>query len=123
MSHRVPTPTRADVLGAITRCDELGVDRFLAAYGYSPSKRYVLRHAGRSYPSKAIVGVASGLRAAEFSGGAAHTCRVLGRLGFTIRTGAPRGIEPAMGRLALSADSVSTPTATRRTRRGRRARR
>jgi hypothetical protein len=101
VSHRVPTPLRADVLGAIARCDELGIDRFLAVYGYKPSQRFVLRHAGRSYPSKAILGVASGLTAREFSGGASHTCRVLGRLGFTVRTGRPRGLDPAISRIAL----------------------
>lgn len=105
--HRVPHPTRVDVLAAIAECDQLGVDRFLAVNGYAPSTRYVLRHAGRSYPSKAIVGVASGLSPREFSGGAAHTCRVLRGLGFTVRTGRPRGIDPTMGQLARTVDDYA----------------
>ena len=103
MSHRIPTPTRVDVLGAITLCDHLGVDRFLAAYGYKPATKYVLRYAGRAYPSKAILGVASNMNAREFSGGAAHTARVLGRLGFTVREGRPRGLDPLLAALAREA--------------------
>ena len=111
MSHRVPTPTRENILSAIALCDQLGVDRFLADHGYSMSKRYVLRHSGKSYPSKAIMGVASGLTAREFSGGAAHTCRVLRRLGFMVRTGAPRGLNPELAAIAASVDFDYTPPA------------
>jgi hypothetical protein len=102
MAHRVPNPTREDVLAAIAKCDELGVDRFLKEHGYRPSVRFVLRHAGRSYPSKAILGVASEMKSSEFSGGAAHTCRVLQRLGFEIREGKPRGLNALLVVLALS---------------------
>ena len=102
MSHKVPNPTREDVLAAIAKCDQLGVDRFLKEHGYRPSLRFVLRHAGRSYPSKAILGVASGLKASEFSGGAAHTCRVLKRLGFDVREGKPRGLSALIVLLAVS---------------------
>jgi hypothetical protein len=108
VSHRVPIVTRDAVLGAIARCDQLGVERFVAAYGYCASKRFVVRHAGRSYPSKAILGVAAGLTARDFSGGAAHTCRVLGRLGFTIREGSPRGLDATLARLALGLSFVPT---------------
>jgi hypothetical protein len=100
VSHRIPNPTRDDVLGAIAMCDHLGVGRFLTAYGYAPSRRYVVRYAGRSYPSKAILGVAAGMNAYEFSGGAAHTGRVLGRLGFSVRRGTPRGLDPELAELA-----------------------
>lgn len=79
--------TRDDVLRAIALCDLLGEARFLEQHGYRPSLRYLVRHNGRSYPSKAVLGVASGLRAADFFGGAAHTVRELRRLGFEVRDG------------------------------------
>jgi hypothetical protein len=98
MAHRIPQHvTRNDVLAAIAECDELGVEDFLALHGFGPSKRYQLRHGGRSYPSKAILGVASGLTAAEFSGGAAHTCRVLRGLRFHVRDGERRGLAARLG--------------------------
>jgi hypothetical protein len=77
--------TRAAVLAAITECDILGADAFLAAHGYGKPSSYVLEHNGRTYPSKAILGVAAGLKAKEFSGGAAHVGRILSKLGFTVR--------------------------------------
>lgn len=99
MAHRIPQHvTRNDVLAAIAECDELGVEGFLARYGFGPSKRYQLRFSGRSYPSKAILGVAAGLNAAEFSGGAAHTCRVLRGLRFHVRDGERRGLVARLGR-------------------------
>jgi 5-methylcytosine-specific restriction protein A len=77
--------TREDVLKAIASCDELGEVDFLAQHGYRPSLRYRLVVGGKNYPSKAILGVAAGLTARQFSGGAAHTVRTLSRLGFQVR--------------------------------------
>ena len=77
--------TRADVLAAIALCDELGKVRFLRRYGFRESIRFHLRHNGRSYPSKAILGVAAGLSSTDFFGGAAHTGRQLSALGFHVR--------------------------------------
>ena len=77
--------TQARVLEAIAECDRLGVDAFLAAHGYRRPSSYVLRHNGRSYPAKAVLGVAAGLPASAFSGGAAHCGRILSRLGFRVR--------------------------------------
>ncbi len=79
--------TRENVLAAIEECDRLGVAEFLDAHGYRPSLKYQIRHLGRSYPSKAILGVAAGLSSQEFFGGAAATVRVLTRLGFQVRAG------------------------------------
>ena len=79
------TVTRADVLSAISSCDELGCVRFLRRNGFREATRFVLRHNGRSYPSKAILGVAAGLASADFFGGAAHTARSLAELGFHVR--------------------------------------
>jgi len=93
MAHRIPQHvTREDVLAAVAECDKLGTEAFLTKHGFGPSKRYQLRFAGRSYPSKAVLGVAAGLNAAEFSGGAAHTCRVLTGLRFHVRDGERRGL-------------------------------
>ncbi len=102
MSHKVPNPTREQVLAAIAMCDALGVDEFLKRYGYRASTKFVLRHNSRSYPSKAILGVAAGLKASEFSGGAAHTCRVLGKLGFEVRAGKMRGLNALILLLAAT---------------------
>jgi len=79
------TVTRQDVLAACAAYDEMGKDEFLAARGYSDAVRYHLRLDGRSYPSKAILGVAAGLTSKEFFGGAAHTVAQLGQLGFHVR--------------------------------------
>jgi hypothetical protein len=76
---------RGDVLAQLDRCDELGKAAFLAENGYGDSTRYHLRYNGRSYPSKAILGAAAGLQAADFFGGAAETVRLLNRLGFYVR--------------------------------------
>jgi 5-methylcytosine-specific restriction protein A len=79
------TLTREKVLAAIAKCDALGVDAFLKEHGYRPSTKFVLRYNGKSYPSKAILGVAAGLKAREFSGGTEHTVRLLDRLGFNTK--------------------------------------
>jgi hypothetical protein len=79
------TATRVDVLEAIDQCDLLGQAVFLKTFGYADSVRYHLRHNGRSYPSKAIVGVALGLESKDFFGGARETVRLLGELGFHVR--------------------------------------
>ena len=84
--------TREAILKAISECDELGHDVFLAKYGYRPARLYSLLHGGRRYPSKAIAGVAHGyvsagsapLRAAEFSGGERTVARALAGLDFEI---------------------------------------
>jgi 5-methylcytosine-specific restriction protein A len=76
--------TRADVLRAIAECDERGVEAFLTEHGYRQSLKYKLVLGGQEYPSKAILGVASGREAKQFSGGAAHTVRALAKLGFEV---------------------------------------
>lgn len=77
--------TREQVLATIRKCDEMGEAAFLKAHGYGPSTKFVLRFNRRSYPSKAILGVAAGLKSSEFSGGTAHAVRVLERLGFNTK--------------------------------------
>ena len=91
--------SRDAVLAAMREFDALGRDAFLATYGFGPAQAYLVRHEGREYDSKAIVGVAFGfqfpergpLKAAEFSGGEASVRRVLQRLGFEVTTSEPIG--------------------------------
>jgi 5-methylcytosine-specific restriction protein A len=86
--------TREAVLAAIAEYDELGRDAFLDKYGFHPARSYVLVHDGKSYDSKAIVGVAHGylpgrkpLAAGRFSGGAATVEPLLRALGFNVGMG------------------------------------
>lgn len=82
---------RRAILDAMAEYDVLGGDRFLEQYGYGRSTRYVLRHNGNDYESKAIVGVAFWhqfpnelhLQNTEFSGGQ-PVRTVLERLGFEL---------------------------------------
>jgi hypothetical protein len=109
------------VLRAIEEYDRLGQDRFLAQHGFGRAHGYLLTHGGRSYDSKAIVGVAyqhaTGirLRSSEFNGGRSGAAGVLGKLGFQItstRTPAapPRAAEPA--RPTIPARPQAFPGAT-----------
>jgi 5-methylcytosine-specific restriction protein B len=80
------------VLKAIAEYDRVGRETFLAKYGSGPSRRYLLRHEGRLYDSKAILGAAHGhqfpdqgpLRSADFSGGLATVVKHLSSLGFEV---------------------------------------
>lgn len=77
--------TRDNVLSALAEYDELGADQFLHHYGFRPSRDYVLWHQGRSYDSKAVLGVAHGFatgtpaRSGDFTSkaGAAKVLRAL----------------------------------------------
>ncbi|MFG2246233.1 hypothetical protein [Spirillospora sp. NPDC048823] len=88
--------TREAVLNAMAECDHVGRDRFLEMYGFERARRYVLRHDGVHYDSKAIIGVAHRyvtghpLTAGEFSGGRRTVGRLLTRLGFDVVTDGPR---------------------------------
>lgn len=108
--------TAGAVMSAIAEFDRLGRDAFLNEYGFGESRRYRIRHAGKLYDSKAIVGVAHGylpgqrpLPPSEFSGGVAHAAGVLRRLGFEVVTGADD--RPDRTR---AADFASTISALRR---------
>src|SRR6266540_2836748 len=71
---------RASVLRACAEYDRLGQERFLSEHGFGPATKYLLRLGGKSYDSKAIVGVAYGIEnpgegtlpAGAFSGGVSH---------------------------------------------------
>jgi 5-methylcytosine-specific restriction protein B len=85
--------SRDAVLDAIAEYDQLGQRAFLDKYGFSQSREYLLRHDGREYDSKAIVGVAHGLQnpelgpleSAEFNGGEPVISK-LASLGFTVNS-------------------------------------
>jgi len=83
--------THADVMRAIEEYDRLGQEQFLAEHGFGRATSYLLIYRGRSYDSKAILGVAyryaTGVRigAHDFSGGIHGAAGVLRQLGFEIR--------------------------------------
>lgn len=116
-----PRPDRAAVEQAMMECDRVGLDAFMADYGFSQSNiRYCVRHAGRTYPSKAIFGVAHRF----MPGGIARdseTCdgtearKHLAKLGFAIVGNGPAGstaIDPPTGDRARQGQLASyiTPT-------------
>src|SRR6266851_8074040 len=80
-----------DVVRAIEEYDRLGQERFLAEHGFGRATAYLLIYRGRSYDSKAILGVAykfaTGKRigAQEFNGGVYGAAGVLRKLGFEVR--------------------------------------
>ncbi|GAA3635713.1 hypothetical protein [Microlunatus ginsengisoli] len=82
---------RSAVLDAMAEFDRLGRHQFLETYGYGPAREYFVVEGGRSYDSKALLGVAHGyvdgqeaLRPSEFSGGDRTVGAQLTRLGFRV---------------------------------------
>jgi hypothetical protein len=75
---------------AAAEYDRLGQKDFLALYHFGPATAYLLRLDGKSYDSKAILGVAYGyatgspLGPHDFSGGVHGAAGVLSALGFEI---------------------------------------
>ena len=82
---------REHVLQAIEKCDECGRDEFLEKYGFRDARNIWLVHDGRSYDSKAIIGVAHSyarpdldpLTSSDFSGGETVKTK-LEKLGFRV---------------------------------------
>jgi hypothetical protein len=99
--------TRQDVLEAITTHDAEGKAAFLSSRGYRDSVRYHLRHDGRSYPSKAILGAAAGLDSSEFFGGARETVALLAKLGFHVRNSETGEVEDEVGLDAIRSKMVA----------------
>jgi hypothetical protein len=81
---------REHVLRALEEYDKLGADEFLTLYGFGKAREYLLWHDGKSYDSKAILGVsykyAAGTAAtsSEFSGGKDGAAKILRELGFSV---------------------------------------
>ncbi|WP_344220484.1 hypothetical protein [Kribbella sancticallisti] len=71
-------------------CDDRGVDDFLATYGFGRAREYLLRYDGKTYDSKAILGVAQkyatgrAATSSSFSGGRTGAAKVLRELGFEV---------------------------------------
>ncbi|MEV4347212.1 hypothetical protein AB0J83_22375 [Actinoplanes sp. NPDC049596] len=82
---------RADVERAVAEYDRLGPESFFARHGFAPTTTYELVVKGRSYPPKAILGVAyefatgHRLASADFEGGRSGAVKVLAALGFDVR--------------------------------------
>jgi hypothetical protein len=106
---------RSDVVRAIEEYDRLGQDQFLYKYGFGRATAYLLIHGGRSYDSKAILGVAyrfaTGvpLGAHEFNGGIYGAAAVLQKLGFEVRNirDVPEGIAYRAATPALAGTPAS----------------
>lgn len=90
--------TKTTVADALQSAETLGDAAFCSLHGYRQSTAWVVRWKGRSYSSKAVLGVAAGLKPADFFGGVAQTIPTLRRLGFDCRHG-----ERAAGVLGLEA--------------------
>ncbi len=104
--------TRIHVLSAIREYDELGADEFLSKYGFDRSVDDILRERGKSYDSKAILGVAhryatgTAATSEEFDGGKDGAAKVLTELGFRIDSLGPDG-------KVVAAKRVPTPRTPR----------
>jgi hypothetical protein len=104
--------TRIHVLSAIREYDQLGADEFLSKYEFVPARDYVLRERGKTYDSKAILGVAhryatgTPARSEEFSGGLDGAVKWLTDLEFTVVSLDPEGKPTARKK-------ASTPRATK----------
>ena len=101
--------TRQHVLQALAEYEARGGEEFLEVYGFGPSRGHALIHEGRSYDSRAILGVAhrfaTGRLATsdEFSGGMQGAVAILRKRGFEVS-------EPA------SVSRATRPRASRTTR-------
>ncbi|MET7752794.1 hypothetical protein [Micromonospora sp. NPDC005367] len=82
---------RNHVEKAVAEYDRLGPAKFFAQHGFAPTTTYEMLLADRSYPPKAVLGVAyefatgDRLASGDFEGGRSGAVRVLTALGFTIR--------------------------------------
>ena len=81
---------RTAISRALEEFDRLGREAFLAKYGFGRSRRFFVKHRGKLYDSKAIVGAAHGyqwpkvgaLGPDDFHGGEATVQKTVERLGF-----------------------------------------
>jgi hypothetical protein len=83
--------TDSDVVASINQYDRLGPEQFFSQHGFAPTTTYDLIWEGRTYPPKAILGVAhelaTGRRLAsgDFEGGKSGAVKVLTQLGFDVQ--------------------------------------
>lgn len=76
--------TRESILQALSEYDAIGADAFHTKHGTAASNKYVLRHDGKDYPSKAIIAAAGGVSPKDFSGGPARLESIISRCGFKL---------------------------------------
>jgi hypothetical protein len=82
--------TRQHILQALAEYDARGGEEFLKVYGFGPSRDYTLVHEGRSYDSRAILGVAHRLATGrlatsdEFNGGMQGPVAIVRKRGFEV---------------------------------------
>lgn len=116
--------TRQHILQAIAEYDERGADGFRGVYGFEPATGYPLLHEGRTYDSRAVLGVAHRYAtgrlatADEFGDGMASAAALLRRRGFEVtEPAAPaRAASTARATRAPRAPKAASGTAsTRRT--------
>jgi hypothetical protein len=82
------------ILNVIAEFDDRGEVEMLRATGYRNSRVYRILLNGRTYPSKAVVGHAAGLRPDQFFGGVAQVVPHLQSRGFKIVACTERGTYP-----------------------------
>ena len=107
--------TRQHVLQAIGEYDARGGEEFLDVYGFTPTHGHTLVHEGRTYDSKAVLGVAhrfaTGRLATseDFHGGMAGAVAILRKRGFEVS-------EPVTAQRPAVVRTPRTPRAQRATR-------
>lgn len=107
--------SRQHILQAIAEYDSRGGEAFLKVYGFGPSREYTLIHEGRSYDSKAILGVAhrfaTGRLATsdEFNGGALGAVAILRKRGFEVTEPASAGRQAPAARAPRAPRPARTP--------------
>jgi hypothetical protein len=83
--------TREEVNRAMGEYDRLGATDFFAVYGYAPATTYGLIEGQRTYPPKAILGIAyefatgNRLSSPDFEGGKSGAVKVLAALGYDVQ--------------------------------------
>jgi hypothetical protein len=112
--------TQQHILQALAEYDARGGEQFLDVYGFAPSDDHPIVHNGRSYDSRAVLGVAhrfaTGRLATpeEVESGFDGALTILRRRGFTVSepSFAPRGTAPATRTRRATAPRASAPTRT-----------
>ena len=111
--------TRNHVLQALAEYDSLGPEEFLGRYGFAPTRGYTLVHEGRSYDSRAVLGVAhrhatGRLATSEEFSGMAGAVAILRKRGFVVAE-PPAASRAPRARSRRAAPAASARAATRDT--------
>lgn len=113
--------TQQHILQALAEYDARGGDQFLDVYGFTPSYDHPLVHDGRSYDTRAVLGVAHRFATGriatpeEVESGFDGALTILRRRGFTVTEppSAPRRMAPATRTPRAPRASTATRTPTR----------